>query len=155
MFQKITLGILMCFAGVGVVQADAPTPVVIETDIVFSEIGVGTFTATAPLCTSGTNRSLREVANPSVAHGYTVEWEYTCDDNSGTFRIQYHPQAGANYAGGTREPVFVVAGPWSIVNGGTGRYAKLTGHGDFGVVIDFSTEPWTGQESFVGLVQLK
>jgi hypothetical protein len=33
--------------------------------------------------------------------------------------------------------------------------AKLSGHGDFAVIIDFSTDPWTGDETFVGFVQLK
>ena len=159
MFARNCLGALLGFSAVAAVQADAPQPVIIHTNIFFSAIGQGatgegTFTATAPLCTSGTQRSLRLVSNPAPAHGWTVDWEYTCDDNSGSFRIQFHPQAGANYAR-TLEPVFTVAGPWSIVNGGTGRYAKLTGHGDFGIVIDFSTNPVTGEETFVGFVQLK
>ena len=152
------LGALVCLSVTATVRADAPQPVIIQTNIFFHTIGQGatgegTFTATAPLCTSGTQRSLRLVGNPSRAHGWTTDWEYTCDDNSGTFRIQYHPQAGANYAR-TQEPEFTVAGPWSIVDGGTGRYAKLTGHGDYGIVIDFSTDPVTAEETFVGFVQL-
>ena len=154
MHMRMLLGVLWSLTAVGAAQADVPQPVIIQTNIVFFTTGHDTFTATAPLCTSGTIQSLRILMNPSAAHAWTVESEYTCDDNSGTFRIQYHPQAGANYAGGTREPLFTVAGPWSIVNGGTGQYAKLTGHGDFGVVVDKSTDPWTGEESFVGFVQL-
>lgn len=157
MFQKIVLSLLLALVTVGAAQADKPQPVVIETVLAFIPLAEGTFTATAPLCSSGTFRTVRLVANPSLlqGHGYTARAEYTCGDNSGTFVIQLHPQAGSNYAGGTRDPVFTVAGPWSIVNGGTGRYAKLTGHGDFGVVIDFEQDPWTGAESFVGFVQLK
>jgi hypothetical protein len=135
-------------------HAAPPQPVIIQTNIVFVEGATDTFTASAPLCTSGTVLGLRVLTNPSAAHGWTVTSEYTCDDNSGTFVIQYHPQAGANYAGGTRDPDFTVAGPWSVVKGGTGRYATLTGHGDFGVVIDFEQTPMTGVETFVGFIQL-
>ena len=139
--------------------ADAPQPVIIQTHTIFPTTGTGatsegTFTATAPLCISGTHRSLRLVANPSRAHGWTVDAEYTCDDNSGTFLIQYHPQVGANYAGGTRDMEFMLTGPWSILKG-TGRYANVTGQGALGVVIDFSASPVTGVEKFVGFVQLK
>lgn len=160
MIARKMFGAFLCLAVVAPVRADAPQPVIIQTNVIFPTTGQGatsegTFTATAPLCTSGTLRSLRLVSNPSRAHGWTVDSEFACDDNSGTFRIQLHPQAGANYAGGTRDPVFNVAGPWSLVDGGTGRYAKLTGHGDFGIVIDFSADPVTGEETFVGFVQLK
>jgi hypothetical protein len=134
-------------------HADAPQPVVIQTQVVFLPLPEGTFTASAPLCASGTFRALSLVSNPSVAHGWTARHEYTCDDNSGTFVLQFHPQATKIYAQNP-QPEFTVAGPWQIVKGGTGRYTKLTGHGDLGVVIDFSTEPWTGEESFVGFMQL-
>jgi hypothetical protein len=154
--------LLAAFWGILIVApalADVPQPVVIQSQTVFPTTGTGatsegTFTATAPLCTSGTHQSLRLVANPSRSHGWTVDAEYTCDDNSGTFLIQYHPQAGSNYAGGTPNSDFTLTGPWSILRG-TGRYATLTGHGDFGVVINFSTTPVTAVETFVGFVQLK
>jgi hypothetical protein len=154
MSKKITLGALLVLMTVFTAQADAPQPVVIQTQVVFLPLPEGTFTASAPLCASGTFRAVSLVSNPSVAHGWTARHEYTCDDNSGTFIIQFHPQAGKNYAQNP-QPEFTVAGPWQIVEGGTGRYTKLTGHGDLGVVIDFSTEPWTGEETFVGFVQLK
>lgn len=156
MIARRMLGALVCLSAIATVQADAPRPVVIETQVVFAPLAEGTFTATAPLCTSGTFRTLEVVLNPSLlyGHGFTAKAEYVCDDNSGTFIIQLHPQSGANLAGGTREPVFTVAGPWSFVPGGTGRYAKISGHGDFGVVIDLEQDPWTGEESFTGFVQL-
>lgn len=157
MFPRMFLSIFLTFVAGGIAQADEPQAVIIQTTIAFVPLAEGTFTATAPLCTSGTVRTVRAVFNPSLlrGHGFTGRAEFTCDDNSGTFIIQLHPQAGSNYAGGTREPEFTLTGPWSIVIGGTGRYAKLTGHGDFGVVIDFEQDPWTGEESYVGFVQLK
>lgn len=156
MIARVMFGVLACVSAVVTVRADAPQPVIIKTTVVFSPVAEGTFTATAPLCISGTFRTLREVSNPSLlqGHGFTADAEYTCDDNSGTFRIQFHPQAGANYAGGTRDPAFTVAGPWSFVPGGTGRYSRMSGHGDFGVVIDFESDPWTAEESFTGFVRL-
>jgi hypothetical protein len=137
-------------------RGDAPRPIIIETAVAFVPLAEGTFTATAPLCASGTFRTLDVVINPSLlhGHGFTARAEYSCDDNSGTFVIQMHPQAGANYAGGTRNPTCTVAGPWSFLPGGTGRYSKISGWGDLGVVIDFEQNPWTGEELFMGFVQL-
>lgn len=157
MLTRTLSGMLSSLAFVAAVQADAPQPVMIQTEVIFAPLAEGTFTATAPLCAGGTFRTVRTVVNPSLfqGHGFTALAEFTCNDNSGTFIVQLHPQSGSNYAGGTRDPVFTLSGPWSIVNGGTDRYAKLTGHGDFGVVIDFEKDPWTGEESFVGFVQLK
>ena len=115
--------------------------------LVFLPVPEGTFTATAPLCESGLVRMIRRVLNPSVAHGWTIQEEFTCDDNNGTFVLQFHARV-------TADPAFTYAGPWSIVEGGTGKYAKSTGHGDFGVVIDREQDPFRGEESFVGFVQL-
>ena len=154
--RKELLGIALSVTMVAAVHADSLQPVMIQTLVVFSPFAEGTFTATSPLCESGTFTTLRVISNPSLlqGHGFTANAEYVCDDNSGTFEIQLHPQAGANYAGGTRDPEFTVAGPWSVV-GGTGRYARLSGHGDFGTVIDFDKDPWTGVESFVGFAKLR
>jgi hypothetical protein len=156
MIARRTLGALLCMSAITSVQADAPRPIIIRTQVVFAPLAEGTFEATAPLCASGTFRTLRAILNPSLlqGHGFTAIAEYACDDNSGTFIIQVHPQSGANYAGGTRDPEFTVAGPWSFVPGGSGRYAKISGHGDFGVVIDLEQDPWTGEESFTGFVRL-
>ena len=156
MISSRVLGVLLCLSPIAIARADAPQPVIMKTQVTFSPQAEGTFMATSPLCATGTFRTLRFVSNPSLlrGHGFTAEAEYLCDDNSGTFIIQFHPQSGANYAGGTRDPDFTVAGPWSFVPGGTGRYAKISGHGDFGVVIDFEQDPWTGEESFTGFVKL-
>jgi hypothetical protein len=154
--RKALLGIVLGAATISAVQADRPQPVVIQATIVFNPLAEGTFTSTSPLCASGTIRTLRFIANPSLlhGHGFTSSAEFVCDDNSGSFEIQLHPQAGSNYAGGTRDPEFTVSGPWSIV-GGTGRYTNLSGHGDFGAVVDFDRDPWTGTESYVGFVKLR
>ena len=135
-------------------HGDPPQPVIIETNIVFSEVAEGTFTATEPLCASGVLLEGPAVTNPSVTHGWTVRNEFICDDNSGTFILQYHPQARDYHPPATSPPEFTVSGPWTFWIG-TGSYEKFSGHGDFGVVIDFSQEPWTAEETFVGFVQAK
>lgn len=144
MFSRLVIGLLLSSL-VAFSAGAAPQPVVIQTQVTFVPLAEGTFTASAPLCSSGTFRAIHLVSNPSVAHGWMARHEYTCDDNSGSFVLQLHPHA-------TTDPAFTVAGPWSVL-AGTGRYAKLSGHGDFGVVIDFNQDPWTGEESFVGFVQ--
>jgi hypothetical protein len=78
-------------------------------------------------------------------------WGECLIDNSGTFIVKMHSQSEANYAMGTRRPTFTVAGPWSFLPGGTGRYSKISGSGDLGVVIDSEHDPWTGEELFVEL----
>ena len=115
-----------------------------------SRKGGGTFTATSPLCSTGIVRST-DFAKFNPAVRYTVRAEFVCDDNSGTFILQFHPQFGP----GT-DPTFTASGPWSIPgNGNTGAYVGLSGHGHFGVVVVFENGiPQTGEETFVGFVQL-
>jgi hypothetical protein len=121
----------------------------IQTQINFTAEGGGTFTATAPLCSTGIVRTTDfAVFNPATR--YTVREEFVCDDNSGTFLIQYHPQFG-------RDPTFTFSGRWSVPGAGnTGAYVGLSGRGDFGVVVAFDENgaPQTGEETFVGFVQL-
>jgi len=134
------------------VVAEMPQSVMIHTQIVFNSPADGIFTATEPLCPSGEFITVQYIFNPSQlhGHGFMVEALYTCDDGSGTFNIQYHPVSQ-----GWLDPEFLLTGPWAVVKGGTGKFTRLTGSGDFGVVIDFDQEPWTGEETFVGTVQLK
>jgi len=152
MFKKILLVVLLAFMAVGTTHAGKPQVVMIHSHVVFSPVVVGTFTATPPLCASGTFTSTQFISNPSQlhGHGFMAEKLLKCSDGSGTFNIQFHPLAQ-----GFNDPEFLLTGPWSVVNGGTGKYVKLTGHGDFGVVIDFDQDPWIGDETYVGSVQLE
>ena len=111
-------------------NAQAPT---IVTDITFPEDGApfGTFTASAPLCPSGT--FVDEFVGGGGAFGSdrvfynanTVRKMFTCADGSGTFTILFHPQFTP-----ATPPGCVNAGPFAVV-GGTGAYAHLRGTGDF------------------------
>jgi hypothetical protein len=105
----------------------------IVTDITFPEVGepFGTFTALDPLCPSGTfvDEFVAGGGFPSGrSHGVTVRKTLTCADGSGTFTILFHPQLTRATPAGCEE-----AGPFAVV-GGTGDYAKLSGHGDFCLV---------------------
>jgi hypothetical protein len=150
MSKRSLLVVLLAFVAVSTAHAGERQTVTIHTDAIFLPVVVGTFTATPPLCASGTFTTTQFIFNPSQlhGHGFMAEKLLTCNDGSGTFSIQFHPLAQ-----GFNDPEFLLTGPWSIVNGGTGKYAKLTGHGDFGVVIDFDQDPWIGKETFVGSVQ--
>jgi hypothetical protein len=125
--------------------AQEPT---IVTDITFPEEGepFGTFTATAPLCPSGTfvdqfvggGGAFR---SGNVEYGSaTVLKTFTCADSSGTFTILFHPQFSPATPAGCGQ-----AGPFAVV-GGTGAYTELRGHGDFCVFSEGEnfTETFTG-----------
>jgi hypothetical protein len=134
----------LALAVVPAAYAQEPT---ITTDITFPEEGepFGTFTALEPLCPSGT--FVDEFVGGGGAfgsgvfyHGFTVRKTFTCDDDSGTFTILFHPQFSPATPASCEE-----AGPFSVV-GGTGDYATLHGHGDFCVFPagDGFTETFTG-----------
>jgi hypothetical protein len=134
--------------------AAPPTPFVMTTYIIFPE-GSGTFTIEEPdwICPTGVFENVSEIANPPVAGAFTVTAvvEYTCDDGSGTFHIQAHPQGNP----GNFDNDFAVSGPWSILPGGTGAYEKLRGHGEMGfsfLTFDPETGEVTGNETYAGLV---
>jgi hypothetical protein len=125
----VALG-LGALAVVPAAYAQEPT---IITDITFPEEGepFGTFTATDPLCPSGT--FVDEFVGGGGAfhsghvfyHASTVRKTFTCADGSGTFTILFHPQFSPATPAECEE-----AGPFSVV-GGTGDYAKLRGSGGF------------------------
>ena len=126
-------------------HAQEPT---IVTNIIFPEEGepFGTFTATEPLCPSGT--FVDEFVGGGGAfnsghvfyHAFTVRKTFTCADNSGTFTILFHPQFSPATPAGCEE-----AGPFAVV-GGTGAFSNLHGHGDFCVfpVGEGFSETFTG-----------
>lgn len=104
--------------------ATPPTPVTITVLADFSgPVPQGTFTASSPLCSSGTFVS-EPIAGGggSVASAFTGLQHFSCDDASGTFTIQFHPQV--------HPPDFIDGGPWAAL-GGTGAYDGLRGSGDF------------------------
>lgn len=134
------------------VWAGSPTPFVMTTEVAFPE-GSGTFWVQEPewLCPTGSFETVSALFNPPGAGAFTVTAvvEYTCEDGSGTFYIQLHPQGNPGNFGND----FAVSGPWSIRPGGTGAYRKLRGHGEMG--FSFITfDPVTGNETIVGLVSL-
>ena len=138
---------LTCLALAVAPAAYAQDPTIV-TDITFPEEGepFGTFTATEPLCPSGTFAD--EFVGGGGAfrsgqvfyHAFTVRKTFTCADSSGTFTILFHPQFSPATPADCEE-----AGPFAVV-GGTGAYAQLRGHGDFCVfpVGDRFRETFTG-----------
>ena len=124
----LAVAALGLFALVGVAapaQAATQVPFTITEQVNFAT-GVNTFTATGPLCPSGTfvdtvvtlagGQSGQPKANLLIT---TV---YTCDDGSGTFDMLKHVFIAFNEEGSTS------TGPVQIL-GGTGAYAGLIGHG--------------------------
>ena len=140
------------------VWAGPPTPFVMNTDIIFppDDPAYGTFSVLEPawICPTGTFQTQKALfAAGGWGLSALVVAEYTCDDESGTFFIQYHPQWNpAAQVGG-----YDVSGPWSILPGGTGKYVNLRGHGEMGFAyIDYDPDTGEeyGEEAFAGLVQM-
>ena len=139
--------------------AGPPTPFVMNTEIIFPHPGqaFGTFWVQEPawICPAGTFLTQKEMYPPAAGYAFTaiVVVEYTCDDESGTFFIQFHPQWNPGTQGGG----YWVSGPWSILSGGTGDYVNLRGHGEMGfnnTGYDPNTGEEFGEETFAGLVQM-
>jgi hypothetical protein len=110
----------------------------------------GTFTATPPLCQSGTfvdevkalGGAFTGVANTTLFTG-TIVKHFVCDDGTGTFQIQFHLHLQPDAAQSS--------GPWAIV-GGTGKYSTLHGSGDFSVGFLPGKFLVEGFETFTGQV---
>jgi hypothetical protein len=133
------------------VQAAPPQAVTITTQVVFNPDVQGTFTATGPVCASGTVELVREKITAGEAFNVNAWTRFICDDNSGSFVLHVHPQFNSRPKDG-----FDASGPWAVWGaGGTGLYATLTGHGWFGVVFDWSTDPLEGSETLVGFMSLE
>jgi hypothetical protein len=135
--------VLACLALAAAPAANAQEPTIV-TDITFPEEGepFGTFTASAPLCPSGTfvDEFVAGSRGPTFFHTATVLKHFTCADGSGTFTILFHPQFTP-----ATPPDCGEAGPFSV-RGGTGAYTRLRGHGDFCLFGDETgnTETFTG-----------
>jgi hypothetical protein len=111
--------------GVAPAQAAEQVPFTITEQINFAT-GEATFTATGPLCPSGS--FVDTVATVGGGRSGQPKIEllitsvYTCDDGSGTFTILKHVFLEFTENGSTN------TGPVQIL-GGTGAYAGLIGHG--------------------------
>ena len=106
--------------------AAAPVPFTITEHVNFAT-GINTFTATAPLCPSGTFvDDVRVFAGHPDSTGMTnllIRTVYTCDDGSGSFFALKHV-----FITFVDENSFTNTGPTQLL-GGTGAYAQLVGHG--------------------------
>lgn len=141
-----TITALLAAAGLAAVVPSAalatpPTPVEITVVADFSgSVPQGTFTSSAPLCSSG--RFFTEPiagGGGQEAQAFVGLQHFSCDDGSGTFTILFHPQI--------HPPDFVDHGPWSG-HGGTVAYDGFAGSGDF-LFLGFVT-PTTAVATFDG-----
>lgn len=112
----------------GPADAAAVVPFTLS-DHVDNNTGVNTFTATGPLCASGT--FVDDVMAGGFPHsdqarsgkGYVlIRSTLTCADGSGTFQVLKHLTLYFTDSG------FTDSGPVEIL-GGTGAYSGITGHG--------------------------
>jgi hypothetical protein len=88
--------------------------------------GATTFTATGPLCPSGTfaDTVLSATFNaPQLTGNVLIRTVYTCADGSGTFTMLKHVflQFNSDFSSTNTGPVQIL--------GGTGAYTDLLGHG--------------------------
>lgn len=119
---------VLLFALVGAVapaQAAEQVPFTITEQVNFAT-AVNTFTATGPLCPSGTFVDTVATFGGQPGHpkvNLRITTVYTCDDGSGTFDMLKHVFVVGNLDGS-----FSNTGPVQIL-GGTGAYAGLIGHG--------------------------
>jgi hypothetical protein len=125
----LAVAALGLFALIGVaapVQAATRVPFTITEQVNFAA-EVNAFTATGPLCPSGTfvdtvvTLAGGQSGQPKV--NLLVTTVYTCDDGSGTFDMLKHV-----FVVGNPDGSFSNTGPAQIL-GGTGAYAGLIGHG--------------------------
>jgi len=126
----LSLGLLVPIGAPAAAQAAEPVPFTITEEVNFVT-GVFTFTATGPLCPSGTFVDDVKVFAPNPessgigAKGganLLIRTVYSCDDGSGTFNALKHV-----FLTFTDDGV-LNTGPTQL-QGGTGAYTGLVGHG--------------------------
>ena len=132
----LALGLLAPLGAAASAQASSPVPFTITDQVDFVS-GVSTFTATGPLCPSGTFvDDTRVIAGHPDSSGRIKllnRTVYTCDDGSGTFN--------------TLRQIFITLGPDGSFSstgpvqllGGTGAFTDLTGHGVDNATGNFAT----------------
>jgi len=139
------LAALGCLAFAAAPPAYAQEPTIV-TNITFPEEGepFGTFTASEPLCPSGTFVDQFIGGGGALRSGHVdynanaILKTFTCADGSGTFTILFHPQFTPATPAGCD-----AAGPFTVI-GGTGDYARLRGVGNFCVTFSDEHETFTG-----------
>jgi len=123
----LAAGAVMAFAA-PTAQAAAPVPFTITENIDFNSDEPPTFTATGPLCPSGTFEDDVRVAgganSPLPKVNLLIRTVYTCADGSGTFFALKH--VFITFDG--ESETSTNTGPITL-NGGTGDYSQLRGHG--------------------------
>jgi len=116
----VAAGALLTFGAPGA-QAAPPEPFTIIENLDF-EAGVFTFTATSPLCPSGTFEdevhAFAGADNRNPKANFQIRTVYICD-NGDTFLAQKH--VFINEDGSSTGPI--------TLHGGTGTFAELSGHG--------------------------
>lgn len=135
-YRRSLLGTSVVLAALAVAapaQATSPVPFTITEDVL-----ARTFTATGPLCPSGTFEDDQAVfaGRPEMTGqaNVVIHTVYTCDDGSGTFdalkvqHITFAP-SGLGLSGTGR----------ITLNGGTGAYTTLQGFGTDNGFINFDT----------------
>ena len=145
------LGLVIAICTATSAHAAAPVPFTITEQVNFAT-GFNTFTATGPLCPSGTfvddvttfapNPS-SSVIGASGGFNLVIHTVYTCDDGSGTFN------ALKELIGTISGPDTVTAtGPIQLLRG-TGAFTDLRGHGVDTGSIDFAAGTATGTDTGV------
>lgn len=114
------------------VQAGGTTPFTIHEVVDFTGGGANTFTATSPLCPSGTftdevhnfapNSDSSAAPDNSGGLNLQIRTVFTCDDGSGSFYALKNLRITFLEDGTTS------TGPIQLM-GGTGAYTRLRGHG--------------------------
>jgi hypothetical protein len=124
-FLAATVVAIVGLAASGSANAAEQVPFTITEQVNFAN-PVNTFTATGPLCPSGTFVDTVATFGGQPGHpkvNLRVTTVYTCDDGSGTFNMLKHV-----FVVGNPDGSFSNTGPAQIL-GGTGAYAGLIGHG--------------------------
>jgi hypothetical protein len=120
----VAAGVLLTF-GAPAAQAAPPEPFTITEALDF-EAGVFTFTATSPLCPSGTFEdevyAFGGVNSPNPKANFQIRTVYICDTGD-TFFAQKHVFAAFN-----EDESSTSRGPITL-KGGTGAFTGLSGHG--------------------------
>jgi hypothetical protein len=123
----VAVGVFAVLGAAGSAQAAEHLPFRITEQVDFAEGAVDTFTATGPLCPSGTFEDTVIAAGAANAPvpklNVLIRTVYTCDDGSGSFNMQKHVFLAFNPDGSSSN-----TGPVQL-HGGTGAYTELIGHG--------------------------
>ena len=128
----VAIPLLAAIPLAGIALAGVPAQAAEQVPFTITEqVSSATFTATGPLCPSGTFADDVKVIAPtpgspgfgqSVGFNLLIRTVYTCSDGSGTFNAMKHVFITFTDDG------FTNTGPFQLL-GGTGAFTGLTGHG--------------------------